>query len=138
MRGKVAIFCATAISLIMASCDKIFNPVSPTSPITDSGFSKLESWSPCIIVQTPGFNGSPELENQMRLAEELQKAGRATWVRFGNASVNGNGLDYFNRARSKGFKVFGIIKLADLERYGWEYTFDSIYQRFPADIWEIA
>jgi len=119
------------------ACDRLFNLAGPSS-ITNSGFSTLPDWSPCVVIHTPGFNGAPELEKQMQLAGELKQAGRLTWVRFGGSFVNGDGLDYFHRARTMGFKIFGIIGLQDLEIYGWENAFDSIYRQYPADIWEIA
>lgn len=61
-----------------------------------------------------------------------------TWIRMGASSPDGIGLDYFQRARAMGLKIFGIIGLHDLETYGWENAFDSIYRTYPADIWEIA
>ncbi len=37
-----------------------------------------------------------------------------------------------------GLRIFSIVSLKDLEAAGWEAAFDSLYARYPSDIWEIA
>lgn len=134
---------ASALLSFTLACDRLFTVTGP-SPITNSGFSTLPAWSPCVVVHVPGREGDPAMENQMAAVAKLQQAGRMTWIRLGSSNPKdyGNGLfegrDYFIRAKSMGLKVFGIIHLHDLETYGWENAFDSIYRQYPADIWEIA
>lgn len=125
---------AVVAALFLTACDRIFSsPTGPSNSITNSGFSNLPAWSPCVIVHTPGGNGDPTLENQMAVVEKLQRAGRMTWIRLG-----GDTLDYFLRSKQMGLKVFGIISLEELEAKGWENAFDMKYRTHPADIWEIA
>lgn len=128
-----ASFVAVVLALLLIACNSRWNPTSPSNSITNSGFSTLPAWSPCVIVHTPGFAGDPTLENQMAEVEKLQRVGRMTWIRLG-----GDSLDYFLRSKQMGLKVFGIISLEELESMGWENAFDMKYRTYPADIWEIA
>lgn len=132
MRRRIRSLAVLLTLSISIACNSNWQPMGP-SPITNSGFSNLQAWAPCVTVHTPGRFGDSTLENQMAEVEKLQRAGRISWVRFG-----GDSLDYFIRSRQMGLKTFGIIALEELERLGWERAFDMKYRTHPADIWEIA
>jgi len=113
---------ALLIAVLMAvGCDmfKSQNPLSPTDVSGSGGNNSspqtLKAWRPCVGVQTPGFEGSPEFEIQMDAVRRLQTAGRMDWIRLGYVGLGGEGKDYAVRANSMGLKVFAIITLEQLQ-----------------------
>ncbi len=119
------------LAVFIVSCNSVKSPSSPSG----IDHADLQSWYPCVIVQTPGGNA---LDVQMDAAKKLHDAGRMQWIRFGHTDVNGSTMPYYDRARSLGLNIFSIVSLDQLEANGWEQTFDRLYATYPSDIWEIA
>lgn len=119
-------------------CDALVGPSH--SDYENPNYTDLRSWYPCVVVQTPGFRGSPEFEGQMSAVRKLHNAGRMDWIRLGDIDLQGGGRDYAIGAKNMGLHVFGIMDLADLEiRPSWEASFDELYSMYPeVDIWEIG
>jgi hypothetical protein len=121
-------------AFVYSGCERSSAPVSP-SPLTAAVIDKsINSWAPCVVVQSPG---GPPFTVQMEAARTLQRAGRMTWIRL-NTHLDGSGLEYHAEARRMGLKILSILHLEDLERAGWEAAFDRLYASYPSDIWEIA
>ena len=121
-------------------CNMLESPTAPSSYRGRSEVRNLTAWSPCIVVQTPGYRGDREFEVQMASLRKLHDAGRLEWVRLGDVDSRGNGRDYAIEAKRIGLKILGIMGLEDLEEWGnWENSFDRLYSIFPeVDVWEIG
>jgi hypothetical protein len=119
---------------VYSGCAGATAPASP-SPLAAAVIdNSVNSWAPCVVVQSPG--GAP-FTVQMDAARALQRAGRMTWIRL-NAHLDGSGVEYHAEARRMGLKILSIVHLQDLESSGWEAAFDRLHATYPSDIWEIA
>jgi hypothetical protein len=87
-----------------------------------------------VVVQSPA---GPAFTVQMQAAQELQRAGKMSWIRL-NAHLDGSGLEYYLEARRLGLKIFSIIHMSDLEAVGWQTAFDRLHAIYPSDIWQVA
>ena len=126
-----------AVVALCTGCQRSGTSASPTaaSPITASpNTHDTYAWAPCVVVQSPG---GVAFNVQMAAAKRLELAGKLRWIRL-NTSLDGAGLQYHLEARRLGLNVMSIVHLKDLERAGWEQTFDALQAMYPTDIWEVA
>jgi hypothetical protein len=122
---------------ILPACDmlgKLENPTGPSTYMGNETITELTSWYPCVIVHTPGYSGSPEMERQFETIAKLQKAGRMNWIRLGSPN-----RDYYRRAMAMGLKVFNILDINELEESrSWQVAFEQAYLEQPSNMWEIG
>ena len=120
-KTRLPLFLAIISAVVLSACDLQWSPFGPSNLQTHS-CTGLDCWRPCVIVHTPGSQGSRELETQFKKILELKNAGKLSWLRLGTTNAKELwGQAYLTRAKSEGFNVFAIISQDELYSYpSWE------------------